>query len=72
LQVRDFEIRDVLKDEEEKEFTYHVRPVTRGKYMFGNANVFINSRLGIVSRKLVCNIVCSNIGVSVYYSNEEI
>jgi uncharacterized protein (DUF58 family) len=53
LQVRDFEIRDVLKFEEPKEYIYTVRPVTRGRYLFGNINVFISSQLGFVSKKQV-------------------
>lgn len=65
LQVRDFEIRDVLKEGEEKTYEYHVRPVSRGRYVFGNVNVFIASGLALVSKKQVVEL---STPISVYPS----
>ncbi len=49
FQKRDFIINLVLKPGEAKEYTYSLRPVKRGNYIFGNLNVFAYSPL-----KLAC------------------
>lgn len=52
FQIRDFSIQTELKPGMEKNFTYELRPVQRGEYNFGNINVFLKTKLGIVRRKV--------------------
>lgn len=52
FQKRDFDIRLELGPEEEKEIIYEIRPLERGEYEFGKINLFIESRLGLVRRRL--------------------
>jgi uncharacterized protein (DUF58 family) len=53
FQQRDFEIKISLAPREaylaENKFT----PLTRGVYAFGNLNVFVSTRLGLVERRLI-------------------
>ncbi|WP_417619756.1 DUF58 domain-containing protein [Oceanihabitans sediminis] len=51
FQKRDFLYQAHLKPNEKHDFTYKVRPVERGEYLFGNLNVFVSSQLKIVKRK---------------------
>ncbi|MCF1422281.1 DUF58 domain-containing protein [Mangrovimonas futianensis] len=51
FQKRDFEYRTALKPNETKDFSYTVRPVDRGEYIFGNLNVFVSTGLKIIKRK---------------------
>lgn len=53
FQKRDFEHTTSLIKGEKKEFSYTVRPVERGEYIFGNLIVFASSPLKIVKRKFV-------------------
>ncbi|MBO6585862.1 MAG: DUF58 domain-containing protein [Gracilimonas sp.] len=52
FQIRDFSISTSLPSGMEKEFTYELRPTERGEYDFGDINLFINSRIGFVRRKV--------------------
>lgn len=52
FQKRDFEIKDYLEADEEKTYTYELRPTIRGEYTFFNVNVFIHSILGLVERRI--------------------
>jgi len=52
FQKRDFEIVDKLAAEEEKTYTYDLRPTIRGEYTFHNINLFLSSVLGLVERRL--------------------
>ncbi|MCP9292214.1 DUF58 domain-containing protein [Gracilimonas sediminicola] len=52
FQIRDFSISTSLPSGIEKEFTYELRPTERGEYDFGDINLFINSRIGFVRRKV--------------------
>jgi uncharacterized protein (DUF58 family) len=52
FQKRDFDIRLELQVDEEKEVTYTIRPLERGEYTFGKVNMFIESMLGLVNRRL--------------------
>jgi uncharacterized protein (DUF58 family) len=54
LQVRDFSARFEMKPGEAKRMTYTVRPLVRGSYHFGNANVMVSSPLGFVVRRHIC------------------
>ncbi len=53
FQKRDFEHSASLIKGEKKEFSYTVRPVERGEYVFGNLIVFASSPLQVVKRKFV-------------------
>ncbi|MBT9189659.1 DUF58 domain-containing protein [Zobellia russellii] len=53
FQKRDFEYKTSLSKGDKKEYSYTVRPVDRGEYVFGNLNVFASSPLKIVKRKFV-------------------
>lgn len=55
LQVRDFSARFDMKPGEGKRMTYTVRPVVRGSYHFGAANVMVSSPLGFVVRRHICS-----------------
>ncbi len=52
FQKRDFDIRLDLEADEEKEVTYPIRPLERGEYEFGKVNMFIETFLGLVNRRL--------------------
>jgi uncharacterized protein (DUF58 family) len=52
FQLRDFGIEGELKANQQKEFTYELRPTERGEYDFGNINVFLKTRIGFVRRKI--------------------
>jgi len=56
FQLRDFGIKSYLKAGEKKQFTYHLRPVTRGEYFFGNLNAFVKSVIGLVERRIAQNV----------------
>lgn len=51
FQKRDFSYKTILKPNQNHDFTYEVRPVERGEYVFGNLNVYTSSKLRIVKRK---------------------
>jgi uncharacterized protein (DUF58 family) len=53
FQKRDFLYKTALFKGQRGEFTYKVRPVDRGEYVFGNLNVFCSSPLRIIKRKFV-------------------
>lgn len=50
-QIRDFEIKSILKAGTAKKFTYQVRPTERGEYHFGHLNCFASSPLGLIARR---------------------
>jgi uncharacterized protein (DUF58 family) len=52
FQIRDFSIHSDLDANAVQEFTYELRPTQRGEYDFGNINVFVNTRIGFVRRKI--------------------
>lgn len=52
FQIRDFKINDTLKSGENRRFEYHIRPTTRGEFFFGCVNLFVNSKLNIVRRRI--------------------
>jgi uncharacterized protein (DUF58 family) len=53
FQERDFEAKLVLAPGENKTIEHHLRPLTRGEYLFGNINVFAASMMHLIERKLV-------------------
>lgn len=50
FQIRNFEHKAWCKAGSSIHFTYHLRPVKRGNYHFGNIKVFAQSSLGLLSR----------------------
>ena len=53
LQKRDFLERFELTAGDWKMLSYIIRPVTRGEYHFGNINLFFESNLGLVQRRII-------------------
>ena len=56
LQIRDFSLELSLNNKEEKIIDYQIRPTSRGKYTFGNINLFITSTIGFIQKKIIFNI----------------
>ncbi|MEO1031302.1 MAG: DUF58 domain-containing protein [Bacteroidota bacterium] len=50
-QKRDFEIKTQLDKHQEKKITYTLRPLERGEYYFGHLNIYVNSPIGLVTRR---------------------
>ncbi len=50
-QKRDFEISTQLKKQDQKKIKYTLRPLERGEYYFGNLNIYVNSPIGLVTRR---------------------
>lgn len=50
-QKRDFEINTQLKKHDQKKITYTLRPLERGEYYFGSLNIYVNSPIGLVTRR---------------------
>lgn len=55
IQERNFELEKILEPGI-NELSYRFRAITRGVYRFGNINVFLQSPLGMVRRKIVLNL----------------
>ncbi|MBK8968276.1 MAG: DUF58 domain-containing protein [Saprospiraceae bacterium] len=53
FQRRDFEEQLTMAPEEKSTIRYELRPLTRGAYHFGNINVFVATRLGLVERRVI-------------------
>jgi len=53
FQRRDFEVHLDLPPGEPYQLEYPLVPLTRGVFAFGNINVFVATRLGLVERRLV-------------------
>ncbi len=51
FQQRDFEQNIALHSGEEHLLAYELRPLTRGEYGFGVANIFAESKIGLVQRR---------------------
>lgn len=52
FQIRDFEQRTTLQPDEKRTIQYELRPTERGEYTFGAINVYINSIIGLVQRRI--------------------
>jgi uncharacterized protein (DUF58 family) len=52
FQRRDFERQVLLPAKGEASIAYSLRPVERGAYVFGQLNVFLSTRLGLLQRRL--------------------
>lgn len=53
LQKRDFNIKLDIKPKSNEKIAYYIRPLSRGEYHFGNLNVFVKSKLGLIKRRVV-------------------
>lgn len=51
FQVRDFEQKIGLYAGEKQNLSYELRPLTRGEYSFGVANIFAETKIGLVQRR---------------------
>jgi len=50
-QKRDFEINTQLNKNDQKKINYTLRPLERGEYYFGNLNIYVNTPIGLVTRR---------------------
>jgi len=48
---RDFLIVTTIEKEKSETINYYLEPTIRGEYLFGNINVFIRTRLGLIAKK---------------------
>ncbi len=55
LQWRNFKFHMQLSPGEKQVYSYNIRPTERGKYHFGNVNVFCKSFLSIIERRIIVN-----------------
>lgn len=53
FQRRDFEVKLALPPSSPRTIEHKLKPHTRGVYSFGNTNVFVASRLGLVERRVI-------------------
>ena len=51
FQYRNFEIKATLSQGIKKEFIYYLRPTERGEYRFGDLQVFVHTKLGLLTRR---------------------
>lgn len=58
FQIRDFEYQFALKSQEEKTIQYELKPLERGEYHFGSINIFVKSKLKLVTRRFITNKNC--------------
>lgn len=66
LQVRDLHMKLFLLPYQEKRIGYSVKPVKRGAYEFGKTHVYLNTRIGLLERRLIFN--ADTVSVPVYPS----
>lgn len=55
FQKRDFLKNISINGKQKSTFTYEVRPVARGEYVFGNLNCYVSSKIGLVRRRFTFN-----------------
>jgi uncharacterized protein (DUF58 family) len=51
FQIRDWKRKSKFKSREQQKFTYTLRPILRGEYVFGDILLFVRSFVGLVIRK---------------------
>jgi uncharacterized protein (DUF58 family) len=51
FQERNWKKHLTLKGRQERKIQWHLRPLQRGEYLFGNIHLFITSQLGLVCRR---------------------
>ena len=65
FQTRDWVLYQHLKANQQKNILYTLKPTERGEYQFGNINVYIKSKLGLLLRR---NDVEASVTIPVYPS----
>lgn len=55
FQKRDFLKSLIISAKNKSTFSYEVRPVARGEYIFGNLNCYVSSTIGLVRRRYTFN-----------------
>lgn len=55
FQKRDFLKNLSISENDNNTFTYEVRPVARGEYIFGNVNCYVSSAIGLIQRRYTFN-----------------
>lgn len=55
FQKRDFFKSVAVSGKDKNTFTYEVRPVDRGEYVFGNLNCYVQSAIGLLRRRYTFN-----------------
>lgn len=56
FQERDFMMESKLDQGKKQEFSYQVKPIERGEYLFAKLNVYVSSPIGLLQRQFVNNI----------------
>lgn len=56
FQLRNVDFRMRLQASEGRTIMYHLRPTQRGIYSFGRIQVFVESRMGLLSRRYTCGV----------------
>jgi uncharacterized protein (DUF58 family) len=51
FQLRNFNIKQKIKPRKVIDFSYSLRPLERGEYVFGNLNIYVSSPLRLVARR---------------------
>jgi uncharacterized protein (DUF58 family) len=51
FQLRDFNLKTQLMPQENQSLLYSLRPTERGEYSFGSLNIFVESEIGLLSRR---------------------
>lgn len=51
FQVRDFNLKAVLKPGESQQITYNLKPLERGLYAFGNLNIYACTKINFTSKR---------------------
>lgn len=69
FQMRDFELHSTLKPKKTEKIQYTLKPKERGEYHFGNLNIYISSRLGLVAKRYTFD---SNVMVPTYPSFKQL
>ncbi len=52
VQIRNFKISTELGSQQERNFSYDLKPTERGEYHFGKINLFIRTKLNLIERHL--------------------
>lgn len=55
FQIRDFKIKESISPRKTRTITYDLKPTERGKYYFGNLNIYACSILNLVAKRFTFN-----------------
>lgn len=53
FQMRDFKLISKIPAHQQTDLDYHLKPKERGKYVFGNINVFVRDVIGLAERRYI-------------------